>query len=222
MPKGGLGSVLELAAQSALSLVGVRAYEQPPYRVVGRAGPAEVREYGPRLAVETTLDPGTRDQAFGLLAGYIFGKNRATGGGGATKIAMTTPVEMRSEKIAMTTPVEMRSEKIAMTAPVQAAKAGTRVAMRFFLPRSLAREAAPEPADPRVRVVEVPSETIAVLRFSGSTADARIAERKDALLQELRGSAWEPAGEPVFFGYDPPFTPPFLRRNEVAVPVRRR
>jgi hypothetical protein len=212
VPKG-VASVLELAAQSALSLVGVRAYEQPPHRLVGRAGPAEVREYGPRLAAETTLDPGTRDQAFGLLAGYIFGKNRAAGGGGGGG---------GGAKIAMTTPVEVRGEKIAMTAPVQQAKAGARVTMRFFLPRSITRATAPEPADPRVRVVEVPGETLAVLRFSGSTGDARIAERKEALLRELRRSAWEPEGEPVFFGYDPPFTPPFLRRNEVAVPVRRR
>ena len=108
-----------------------------------------------------------------------------------------------------------------MAAPVEA-KAGRRVAMRFFLPGSLTRATAPEPADPRVRVVEVPGETLAVLRFSGSTDDARIADRTAALLRELRGSAWEPAGEPVFFGYDPPFTPPFLRRNEVAAPVRRR
>ena len=203
----GVGSVLELATQSALSVVGVRAYEQPPYRVVGRAGPAEVREYGPRLAAETTLDPGTWDQAFGLLAGYIFGKNRAAGGGA---------------KITMTTPVEMRSEKVAMTAPVEAAKAGTCVAMRFFLPRSVTRATAPEPTDPRVRIVELPGETLAALRFSGSTDDARIAERKGALLREPRGSAWVPAGEPVFLGYDQPFTPPFLRRNEVAIAVRRR
>ena len=73
-----------------------------------------------------------------------------------------------------------------------------------------------------MRVVEVPGETMAVLRFSGSTGDARIAERKEALLRELRGSAWAPTGEPVFLGYDPPFTLPPLRRNEVAVPVRRR
>jgi hypothetical protein len=188
-------------------LVGVRAYEEPSYRVVGRAGPAEIREYGRRLAAETTLGPGIRDQAFGLLAGYIFGKNRAKGGGaGGAKIAMTTPVEMRSEEIATTAPVE----------------AGTRVTMRFFLPRSFTRATAPEPTDPRVRVVEVPGGTVAVLRFSGSTDDARITERKEALLRELRGSAWEPAGEPMFFGYDPPFTPPFLRRNEAAVPVARR
>lgn len=193
----GIGFALELGRQSALSLVGVRsAYEQPPFEAVGRAGPVEIRAYGSRLAVETALDPGTRDQAFGLLAGYIFGKNRAAGGGGGAKIAMTTPVEM--------------------------AKAGPRVAMRFFLPRALSRETAPEPADPRVRVVEVPAETVAALRFSGGTDDARIAGRKEALLRELRGSAWEPEGEPVFLGYDPPFTPLFLRRNEVAVAVRRR
>jgi hypothetical protein len=196
----GIGSALELGLQSALSVFGIRAlYEQPPYEVVGRAGPAvEVRRYGPRLAAETALDPGTRDRAFGLLAGYIFGKNRARGGGGG------------SAKIAMTTPVEM-----ANSGP-------PRVAMRFFLPRSLSRETAPEPADGRVRVVEVPAETLAVLRFSGATDDARIAERKAALLRELDGSAWAPAGEPVFLGYDPPFTPPFLRRNEVAVPVAPR
>ena len=193
----GVGFALELGLQSALSVFGVRsAYEQPRHEVVGRAGPVEIRTYGPRLAVETTLDPGTRDGAFGLLAGYIFGKNRAAGGGGGAKIAMTVPVEM--------------------------AQAGPRVAMRFFLPRSLSRDTAPAPEDARVRVVEVPGETMAVLRFSGSTGDARIAERKEALLRELRGSAWAPTGEPVFLGYDPPFTPPPLRRNEVAVPVGRR
>jgi hypothetical protein len=66
----GVGSALELGLQSALSLFGVRAaYEQPPYEVVGRAGPIEIRAYGPRLAAETALDPGTRGEAFGLLAG---------------------------------------------------------------------------------------------------------------------------------------------------------
>ena len=95
--------------------------------------------------------------------------------------------------------------------------------MRFYLPRKVVAAGAPEPTEPGVRLVRIPPERLAVLRFSGATDDARIAERKEALLRELRGSAWEPAGgEPVFFGYDPPFTPPFLRRNEVAVGVRRR
>ncbi len=122
----------------------------------------------------------------------------------------------------MTAPVETRPEKIAMTTPVEMANAGSRVATRFFLPRSATRAIAPEPAAPRVRVVEVPGDALAVLRFSGSTDDARIAERKDAPLRGVRCSAWGPAGEPAFFGQDPPLTQPFLRRNEVAVPVRRR
>ena len=171
----GVGSALELGLQSALSVFGIRsAYEEPAYEVVGRAGPVEVRTYGPRSAAETTLDPGTRDGAFGLLAGYIFGKNRAPDGARGAKIAMTVPVEMAS--------------------------AGRSVTMRFFLPRALSRDTAPEPTDARVRVVEVPGETMAVLRFSGLTGDARIAERKEALLRELRGSAWTPSGEPVFLG----------------------
>jgi hypothetical protein len=210
-----IGFALGLAAESALAVVGIRTGEESPFEAAGRAGPVEIRRYGPRLAAETTLDGGTRDQAFGLLAGYIFGKNRAPAGG-STKIAMTTPVEMRSARIAMTAPVE--------TAGAGAAGGGAggraRVTMRFFLPRTLSRAAAPEPADPRVRLVELPGGTMAVLRFSGATDDARIAERQAALLGALRGSAWAPAGEPAFLGYDPPFTPPFLRRNEVAVAVR--
>ena len=202
-----IGFALGLAAESALAVVGIRTGEEARFESAGHAGPVEIRRYGPRLAAETTLDPGSRDQAFGVLAGYIFGKNRAPAGGSA-KIAMTTPVEMRSARIAMTAPVEI------------APGGGSRVTMRFFLPRALSRAAAPEPADPRVRIVELPGETMAVLRFSGGTDDARIAERQTALLKALRGSAWAPTGEPVFMGYDPPFTPPFLRRNEVAVAVQ--
>jgi hypothetical protein len=152
----------------------------------------------PRDAALRTTDADIAARVAALetdVRGLIFGENRGEAGGRA-KIAMTTPVEM--------------------------ANAGSRVAVRFFLPRTLSRETAPQPADGRVRIVAVPSETVAALRFSGSTEDARVAERKAALLRMLRDSAWLPVGEPVFLGYDPPFTPPFLRRNEVAVPVRRR
>jgi SOUL heme-binding protein len=170
----GIDSAPEPAARSALSVVGIRAHERPPRRVVGRAGPAEVREYGPRPAAETALDPGTRNQAFGLLAGCIFGNKRAAKGGGA--------------KIAMTALVEMRSERIATTAPVQADKAGTRMAMRFFLLRSLARAAVRKPVEPRVRVIgyRAKPRPCSVLP---APQTARVAERKEALLRELRGSA---------------------------------
>jgi hypothetical protein len=199
-----------LVAQSALSLFGIRSgYEQPPYRVVERRGAVEIRDYAPRLAAEVTLPegPGARDAAFRLLAGYIFGRNRGRRG---------------AETIAMTTPVETGPERIAMTAPVESGSGVGGVTMRFFLPRSLSRDSAPAPLDARVRIVEVPRETLAVLRFTGSAAQEAQRRQGEALLRLLEGSPWRATGAPVFMGYDPPFTPPPLRRNEMAVRVERR
>ena len=125
---------------------------------------------------------------------------------------MTVPVESaaRGEEIAMTTPVE--------TAP--AADGG--YAMRFFLPSSYTLASAPEPTDPRVRIVAVPETTEAVLSFTGSRSPERVADEQERLLSALASSAWRPTGPPVALFYDPPWTIPFLRRNEVAVPVAKR
>ncbi|MFP4270692.1 MAG: SOUL family heme-binding protein [Alphaproteobacteria bacterium] len=79
--------------------------------------------------------------------------------------------------------------------------------------------AAPAPEDPRVRLVEVPAETLAVLRFSGRPSDARVAEKTDELMAALDRAGVDPAGRPQAFFYDPPWTLPPLRRNEVAVAV---
>jgi hypothetical protein len=202
--------LIGLVAQSALSLFGIRsAYEQPHHRLVGRRGAVEIRDYAPRVAAEVTLPdgPGARDEAFRLLAGYIFGRNRGRRG---------------AERMAMTTPVETEPERIAMTAPVEAGSGAQGLTMRFFLPRSLEAGSAPAPLDERVRVVEVPRETLAVLRFAGPASREAQRRQGEALLRMLEGSAWRPVGSPVFMGYDPPFTPPPLRRNEMAVRVERR
>lgn len=198
---------------SGCSLVGIRSgYEQPAYEAVDRFDPGvEIRRYGPRLAAETTVEAADaeagRNAAFRILAGYIFGANRAKG-----EIAMTSPVEVQSG-----------SRKIAMTSPVEAASAGSgRFTMRFFLPAQLTLATAPEPTDPRVRLLELPGQTLAALRFTGSRGGERVAAESGALLRALDGSAWQPAGEPFAFFYDPPWTLPFLRRNEVAVEVARR
>jgi hypothetical protein len=198
---------------SGCSLVGIRSgYEQPAYEVADRVEPGvEIRRYGPRLAAEATVEAADaeagRNAAFRLLAGYIFGANRAKG-----EIAMTAPVEVQSG-----------SRKIAMTSPVETASTGGgRYTMRFFLPAQLTLATAPEPTDSRVRLLEVPGQTLAVLRFTGSRGDERVAAQSGALLRALGGSAWQPAGEPFAFFYDPPWTLPFLRRNEVAVAVTRR
>ena len=77
----------------------------------------------------------------------------------------------------------------------------------------------PEPTDSRVRLVDIPSETAAVLRFTGSTDDAAVSARTTELLKLLRGTNWKIEGMPTAFFYNPPWTIPFLRRNEIAVTV---
>jgi hypothetical protein len=144
--------------------------------------------------------------AFGLLAGFIFGGNRQR-----QEVAMTAPVE-----------VAPGSAKVAMTAPVETAAAeGDRLVMRFLMPTAYTRDTLPVPTDDRVRIVELPERTLAVLRFTGRGTPAAVVERQTELLKALAGSAWKPAGEPTALFYDPPWTIPFLRRNEVAVPVER-
>lgn len=201
----------------ACSAFGIRSgTEEPRYSVAGRVGDVEIRRYAPRLAAETTV-PGdaydARGEGFRRLAGYIFGGNQKR-----ARIDMTAPVAQS------TAGASARGERIAMTAPVaqapvaQASGDGGWV-IRFFLPAALSDP--PAPNDARVRIVPVPEQTMAVLRFSGTAGEDVVASRRAALLAALSSTAWHPAGEPVTWFYDPPWTLPPLRRNEVAVPVTR-
>ena len=211
IPKATLLGSLLLGACSAF---GIRSgTEEPRYATAERLGDVEIRRYAPRLAAETVV-PGdaysARGEGFRRLAGYIFGGNA-----GGRRIDMTAPVAQASagsgERIAMTAPVAQ--------APATQASGEGGWTVRFFLPAALTDP--PAPNDARVRIVPVPEETMAVLRFSGTATEAAVAERTKALLAALSGTAWRPAGEPVAWFYDPPWTLPPLRRNEVAVPVAR-
>jgi hypothetical protein len=182
--------------------------EQPPFDVIDMVGSIEIRTYGPRLAAEAGMGPGVgvedgQYSAFMALADFIFAKNRQ-----GPPVAMTAPVAM-----------ERTAEPIAMTAPVAMEPGEEGRVMRFFMPAEYTLETLPRPGDNRVRIVTVPAETLAVLRFSGEPDDQQVAERQAELLAGLTGSSWEPVGEPGFFGYDPPMTPPEQRRNEAFVEV---
>ena len=215
MGVGRVASLLGSILLGACSVVGVRSgTEEPPFTVVERLGEIEVRQYGARVAAETTVDQAempARSEGFGRLAGYIFGRNA-----GSARIAMTAPVAQEDaggEVLAMTAPVAQ--------GPVAQGPGGAGSTIRFFLPAGLTAAAAPRPLDARVRVVEVPARTVAVLRFSGSTGPEAVAARKAALLAGLSATRWTAEGAPFAWFYDPPWTLPPLRRNEVAVPVRR-
>ncbi|OYV33875.1 MAG: hypothetical protein B7Z80_22810 [Rhodospirillales bacterium 20-64-7] len=207
---GGIFYYLLTFAESVTSVFGLRfAYEQPRYAVVETLSHhVEVRRYEPRAAIEATVDarnnPGAANQAFQLLFNYITGANKAQ-----QKIAMTAPVRM-----------DRASQRIAMTVPVQSGTSGPDTfSMRFFLPATVAQSGPPAPLDPRLHLVAVPAETIAAIRYSGVPSREAQHRQADTLLTVLAGSAWRPEGSVFQLSYDPPFTIPFLRRNEMAVRV---
>lgn len=192
------------------SVVGIRSgYEEPDYSVVERLDDeVEIRRYADRLAAETSVeaadDGAGQNQAFRILFDYIAGANRSR-----SEVDMTTPVEVGST-----------AEEIAMTVPVEtAALSGGPTTMRFFLPSGYTLANAPEPTDERVRIVERPGATEAVLRFSGLGGDAAIENNTGRLRDVLDGAEWAAVGEPMTLFYDPPWTLPWFRRNEIAILV---
>lgn len=198
---------------SACSTVGVRSgTEEPAFTEVARVGAVEIRTYGERIAAETVVSGSSeaaRNRGFQRLAGYIFGGNTDR-----SSIAMTAPVAQAESG---------GSRSIAMTAPVAQAPAdGNRWTIQFFMPSEYTLATLPVPRDPSVVLTVVPAETYAVLRFSGLGSARTVAEKQAELEAALTGSPWASAGEPVVWFYDPPWTVPPLRRNEVAVRVSRR
>lgn len=199
-------SLLVLLLVSGCSAFGIRSgTEEPRYTVVHQAPGFEIRRYGPRVEISTVLESEenhARYQGFRRLAGYIFGANRA------------------HAKIAMTAPVAQNAEKIAMTAPVAEGRdAGGRWRIAFFAPSSYRLETMPVPDDPAIVLRTAPGMVVAVRRFSGDRSPRAVARETQDLLRDLEGSGWRQTGESFAWFYDPPWTLPFLRRNEVGVPV---
>ena len=203
-------SLVSGIALSACSVFGVRSgTEEPHYVVVQAKGPLEIRQYDARLAAETEVtgsEYSARSDGFQRLARYIFGANSGRG-----SIAMTAPVSQ-----------EGGSHTIAMTAPVGQEQSAPGVwRIRFFMPAKYTEATLPHPNDPAVRIVTVPAETYGVYRYSGSTSPSATAGADRQLAQLVAGTGYVPSAQPVAWFYDPPWTLPFLRRNEAAVVVAK-
>ena len=201
---------------SACSTVGVRSgTEEPAFTEVERVGEIESRTYGERIAAQTVVSGSSeaaRNRGFQRLAGYIFGGNTAR-----STIAMTAPVAQAADG-----PAPGGPQSIAMTAPVAQGSAGRdRWTIQFFMPSKYTMASLPVPRDPAVVLDVVPAETYAVLRFTGLGSARNVAKKEAELEAALTGSQWVRTGDPVVWFYDPPWTLPPLRRNEVAVRVSR-
>jgi hypothetical protein len=167
-----------------------------PYRVIGQIGEVEIRKY-PVVWVATAAG-SDEGENFGILFRYITGNNQP-----GKKIPMTAPV---------ITPM-----KIPMTAPV-ISDAGS---MSFVMPAGFTREDLPEPRDARLSLREILSREVAVIRFRGRAGAQDVADVRARLLSALAAEGIPTIGEPSLMRYNAPFTPGFLRRNEVGMEIRR-
>ena len=183
------------------------AVEEPSYDVVQQLDGAEVRQYAPYVVAQVLVN-GPADQAgnqaFPILAGYIFGKNK-----GARTFDMTSPVTQAAVPV-----------KLDMTAPVTQAEAPGGYLVQFVLPKGVTLATAPEPVDPRVQLRQVPGSRVAVIRYSGFWSQANYDEHLGKLQAALRAAQLPWVGEPTLSRYNPPFTPWFMRRNEIWLTLK--
>ena len=179
--------------------------ETPDYMVSSKSGNLEIREYGPTIVAEATVE-GERDQAiqrgFRIIADYIFGNNLSS-----TKVAMTAPV------------IQQSSEKIAMTAPVIQQAKGTSWNVRFVMPSKYTIETLPKPVNPQVALIEVPATRFAVIRFSGFAGQDSLNKQEAQLRAFMAERSLVAANLPPYAYYNAPWTLPFMRRNEIMIEI---
>lgn len=199
-----------LMFSTACSVLGVESVEEAPYSTSLNDGAFELRDYDSFAVAETRVEADFENAgnlAFRKLFAYISGENTA-----GAKIKMTTPVIAAK-------PIKYLGEKIAMTAPVISELDGEYWVYRFVLPKMYTADTAPRPLNPDIAIVEVPPQRVAAVRYSGrATEKARIKNAK-ALLEWISGEKLTQLSEPRWAGYNPPWTLPALRRNEVLVDV---
>ena len=197
-----------------LGMESAMAIEEPRYEVSISQAPFELRHYAPTLIAQTIVE-GDMDAAsnkgFRLIADFIFGNNLAAGSEQAAKIAMTAPVT-----------VEPQSSKIAMTAPVTIEpQSGSTQQWRihFVMPSQYTLATIPKPKNSAVTLHELPSKYFVVHRYSGFNTEARVQEKTNEALAWAKQQSLKVVGTPQLSRYDPPWTLPMFRRNEIMVEV---
>ncbi len=199
-------STLSSIFLTGCTVFGIRTAEQPSYQLLHSDSAFEIRQYPVLVVAETTIagdyQTGSRE-GFQRLASYIFGNNR------------------RQQQITMTAPVvqEPLTETLSMTAPVIQQNSGGVWMMAFVLPKEITLANAPLPLDSEVVIKELPAKKIAVSRYSGRLSAERIAEKSAALQKWLAEHDYKVISTARSAAYDPPWTLPFLRRNEIHIDI---
>lgn len=192
----------------ALSGTIMSQVNEPKYKVISSEENTEIREYAPILVAQVSVT-GERKNAisagFRILADYIFGNNE-----GRQKSAMTAPVE------------QQEGEKISMTAPViqQEFSDNLHWNVRFVMPSEYTQDTLPHPKNNQIKILSIPATRYAVIRFSGLAKQSVLQKNVDVLLQYIRSKKLHGTGKPIYAFYNPPWTLPFLRRNEIMIELK--
>lgn len=181
--------------------------EQAKYDVVESQGDIQIRDYAPMIVAEAEVAGDRKEainQGFRIIADYIFGNNAPK-----QNVAMTAPV------------IQQSSEKIAMTAPVIQEGSGNRWVVRFVMPASYSMDTLPKPNNDAVRLEKIPGKRFAVIRFSGMAGEDSLKAHTDQLNVFIKEKKLNPISNVTYAFFNPPWTLPFLRRNEVMVEVEK-
>ncbi|WP_255435317.1 heme-binding protein [Rhodoferax sp. BLA1] len=198
------------------------AVEEAKFQVLAQEGGFELRQYAPLIVAETWVE-GDMDAAsskgFRAIADYIFGNNTAPQTQQSSKIAMTAPVTLEPQgqptQLAMTAPVTVEP---APDAPGWVAAQRWRV--QFVMPSQYTLAALPQPNSAAVTLREVPGKTMAVATYSGFNTNSRIQTETQALLGWIQTRQLVAAGPAQLARYDPPWTLPIWRRNEIQIEIK--
>lgn len=188
------------------------ATETPKYQVISQEGDFEIRQYEPRIIAEVTV-PGDLDSASGdgfrMLAGFIFGNNHL-----ANESEVTVSAE-RSQKISMTAPVTIEPENME-----ESFSQSRQWRVEFTMPNQYTLKTLPIPNNSAIHIKEIPSKTYAVVRYSGLNTEHRINEETQRLFNWISSQNLDMNGTPELARYNPPWTLPMFRRNEVLVAIK--
>lgn len=195
------------------------AIEEPAYKVISTNGKFEIRQYAPYLIAQTWVDGDMDDagsQGFRRIADFIFGNNQIPNGQTSSKIAMTAPVTMepQSAKIAMTAPVAMEPSDNTL-----GMKTAQRWRVQFAMPRQYTMASIPKPKNSDVTLAEVSEKWVVVHSYSGLNTLQRVQDKTDELLQWIKAHSLVAKSAPQLARYDPPWTLPMWRRNEILVEI---
>lgn len=201
-------SLLAVISMTACSVFGKQGVDIAPYAVVKAESPFEIRQYKSIIIAKTSIKGSYADMGevgFSRLFKYISGSNQKQ-----SKIAMTAPVWQKQE---------VTSEKIAMTAPVLMSNKDKSWTMAFVLPEKYSLQTAPKPLNVDVFIEEMREHKVAVLTFSGVLNEETIIEKTNELQKWIIKNKFKSLSEPMIAGYDPPWTIPIFRRNEIQITV---